>query len=110
MHTNRTKQMLLILIIFLLLLYFWPAIIAKGRHHNNAMAIFFANLLLGWTALGWIAAFVWAMTANVKSAEEIKAQAAKGTASGIGKFAILVITATLLLGIVFIVMLISYPS
>jgi hypothetical protein len=60
--------MLVVLSIFLLLLYFWPAIIAKGRRHNNTTAIFATNLLLGWTLLGWVASFIWALTADVKPA------------------------------------------
>ena len=44
-------------------LYFVPAVIAFGRGHHNAGAIFALNLLLGWTVLGWIAAFIWSLTA-----------------------------------------------
>lgn len=43
--------------------YFIPNWIASARKHHNANAIFFTNLLLGWTALGWIAALVWSLTA-----------------------------------------------
>lgn len=63
------------LVIFVLLLYFLPAIIASARRHNQRVAIFWLNLFLGWTFLGWIAAFVWAFTnpivspANVASAK-----------------------------------------
>jgi hypothetical protein len=45
-----------------LLLYFLPALIAMNRRHQNAMAIFLLNLLLGWTALGWIVALIWSFT------------------------------------------------
>lgn len=48
--------------ILLLSLYFLPAIIASARVHHNRLAIWVLNLLLGWTALGWIAALVWAFT------------------------------------------------
>ncbi|RDH86381.1 MAG: hypothetical protein DIZ78_09435 [endosymbiont of Escarpia spicata] len=44
-------------------IYFTPGWVAHGRKHQNANAIFILNLFLGWTALGWIAAFVWALTA-----------------------------------------------
>jgi Superinfection immunity protein len=43
-------------------LYFLPALVANHRRHHNQAAIFTLNLLGGWTAIGWIAAFVWAMT------------------------------------------------
>lgn len=50
-------------ILILLGIYFLPAIIAAGRSHHNATAIFLLNLLLGWTAIGWILSLVWAATA-----------------------------------------------
>jgi len=52
-------------IIFLLLgafLYFMPTILAKGRNHHNAGAVFIINLLLGWTLVGWAVALAWAFT------------------------------------------------
>ena len=48
---------------FLLVLYFLPTMTAEGRGHHQLLAILMLNLLLGWTALGWIAALVWACTA-----------------------------------------------
>lgn len=44
-------------------IYFFPTIVAGIRHHHNATAIFFVNLLLGWTFFGWVFAFVWSVTA-----------------------------------------------
>lgn len=44
-------------------IYFFPAFIAMVRHHPNALAIVILNLLLGWTLLGWVGAFVWSVTA-----------------------------------------------
>lgn len=43
--------------------YFVPALVAYKRGHQNTMAITAVNILLGWTALGWIAALVWSLTA-----------------------------------------------
>ncbi len=45
------------------LCYFIPTIVALVRKHHNAGAICALNILLGWTVLGWIAAFVWSLTA-----------------------------------------------
>ena len=45
-----------------LLLYFLPWIIALARGHHNAGAIFLLNLLLGWTVIGWLFAFIWSFT------------------------------------------------
>jgi Superinfection immunity protein len=36
------------------------------RHHRNRVAISVTNLLLGWTLIGWVVAFIWACT-NVES-------------------------------------------
>ena len=45
---------------FLLLtaLYFLPSII--GREKRDFAGIFLVNLLLGWTLVGWVVAFLWA--------------------------------------------------
>jgi hypothetical protein len=50
-----------LIVLLLLGLYFIPAIIASNRAHRNAVAVFFLNLLLGWTLIGWVAAFIWAL-------------------------------------------------
>jgi hypothetical protein len=41
------------------LIYFLPSIIALCRGHLSTFAIFLLNLLLGWTLIGWIVAFIW---------------------------------------------------
>ena len=43
-----------------LALYLLPAIVAFSRKHKEARSIFLANLLAGWTVLGWGVALVWA--------------------------------------------------
>jgi hypothetical protein len=45
-----------------LLLYFLPSIIAFVRGHHSRIGIFLLNFLLGWSGLGWIVAFIWALT------------------------------------------------
>ncbi|MBB1617009.1 hypothetical protein A9978_31625 [Pseudomonas sp. UMC65] len=42
-------------------LYFYPAICALGEH-PKATPIFALNLLAGWTFVGWVAAFIWALS------------------------------------------------
>lgn len=55
------------LVIVGFLIYFLPSIVAMRRRHCNLLAIFFLNLFLGWSFLGWVAAFVWACTSNTKA-------------------------------------------
>jgi hypothetical protein len=63
-------------LLFLLALYFIPAVVAVKRNHKNSKAIIALDLLLGWTALGWIAALVWSLTNNV---DESKADTTEPT-------------------------------
>jgi hypothetical protein len=52
----------LMLIVFGLFIYLLPSFIAYGRNHHNKGAILLLDLLLGWTALGWIGALIWSAT------------------------------------------------
>jgi hypothetical protein len=52
------------MLIAVVLLYFLPTIVALSRGHLSALAIFFLNLLLGWTLIGWLAALIWSCTGN----------------------------------------------
>jgi hypothetical protein len=42
-------------------MYFLPSIIAFARSKRDSASIFVLNLLLGWTAVGWVIALVWAV-------------------------------------------------
>jgi hypothetical protein len=42
-------------------LYFLPSIIAFARSKRDAVSILVLNLFLGWTAIGWVIALVWAL-------------------------------------------------
>lgn len=48
----------LVFFVILLPLYFLPTLISRRK--RNATAIFWLNLLAGWTFIGWIAALIWA--------------------------------------------------
>jgi hypothetical protein len=43
------------------ILYFLPAIIAFARSKRDAGSILVLNFFLGWTAIGWVIALVWAL-------------------------------------------------
>jgi hypothetical protein len=49
-----------IILIILLVLYFVPSIVGYSRNHKQTTPILLLNIFLGWTALGWVAALVWA--------------------------------------------------
>jgi hypothetical protein len=46
------------------LFYFLPSIIAAARSKRDLVSIVVLNLLLGWTAIGWVIALVWALKAD----------------------------------------------
>jgi hypothetical protein len=63
-------------IIFLIILtcvfiYFLPSVIVSGRNHHNKTSLYLLNLLLGWTFLGWVAALVWAFSAQNVSVNSV---------------------------------------
>ena len=55
-----------IVVLIILVLYIIPSVIGMLRGHHNKAAIIAVNLLLGWTFIGWVVAFVWSVTATRK--------------------------------------------
>ena len=54
-------EIVLLLILFVGgFFYFLPAIL--GRNKSNSTSIFLVNLFLGWTAVGWVVALIWALS------------------------------------------------
>ena len=51
------------------MLYFWPTAVALNKKRANTGAIFWLNLLLGITVIGWMVALVWAMTDDGKKSD-----------------------------------------
>ncbi|NTU92372.1 MAG: superinfection immunity protein [Chlorobiaceae bacterium] len=51
-----------LMMILFWLLGFLPSIIAFLRKHHSSVAILALNILLGWTGLGWIIAFIWSLS------------------------------------------------
>jgi hypothetical protein len=46
-------------------LYFLPSIIALARSKRDVVAIVLLNFFLGWTAIGWIVALIWALKVDL---------------------------------------------
>ncbi|HTQ35144.1 MAG TPA: superinfection immunity protein [Stellaceae bacterium] len=57
-----------LMLMAIVLLYMLPTIIAVGRGHPRRQDLAVANILFGWTLIGWIAVFLWASLAH--AAEE----------------------------------------
>lgn len=53
----------IIILLVLFTVYFLPSVCAMRRHCRGRGAIFFLNLLLGWTLVGWVVTFIWANAA-----------------------------------------------
>jgi len=62
MQMNNLGLLGMILAILIFGVYFLPTLIAFLRRHKNKLAIFFLNILLGWTGIGWAIALVWSVT------------------------------------------------
>jgi hypothetical protein len=50
-----------VFIFVMLLVYLLPAVVAYSRAHKQTAAITALNVLGGWTLLGWVVSFVWAL-------------------------------------------------
>jgi hypothetical protein len=51
----------MVMMVVILALYLVPTCIAAYREHPSQTPILLVNLLLGWTALGWVIALVWSV-------------------------------------------------
>lgn len=65
--------MLLVVLLVSFLVYFLPSFVAKGNNNFNTVLI--VNILLGWTLLGWVIAFILAF-ADSKSTVVVNASKA----------------------------------
>lgn len=48
----------------IVLVYLVPTIIAQRYRHPKQPAILMLNMALGWTIVGWVVAFIWALDAK----------------------------------------------
>lgn len=61
----------LFLFLIVMCIYFLPTILACCEGKKNRAAIFFLNLLLGWTFFGWVASLVWAVCKDPEYREDV---------------------------------------
>lgn len=48
------------MLFILAFIYFIPFLLANHFGNKDQLMIFLINLLIGWTVIGWIVAFIWA--------------------------------------------------
>jgi hypothetical protein len=59
-----------IMLMLIALIYMLPTILAFGREHPRRHDLAVLNILLGWTLIGWIIIFLWALLAHTESESE----------------------------------------
>ena len=52
------------LVIFGGLIYWLPTMVAFGRGSEGSLGVLAVNFLFGWTVLGWLGAFIWAIASS----------------------------------------------
>jgi uncharacterized membrane protein len=60
-----------LVLIIIIGLYFIPFIIALIRGIKNSMSVFFLNLFLGWTVIGFFVLIFYASLTNAKSSKSV---------------------------------------
>ena len=53
----------------ILLLYILPTILAFGRDHPHRQSLALVNILFGWTLVGWVGVFLWALLSEAGAGE-----------------------------------------
>ncbi|HTZ36810.1 MAG TPA: superinfection immunity protein [Stellaceae bacterium] len=56
----------ILMLLAIALIYMLPTLVAFGREHPRRHDIVLVNVLLGWTLIGWLAAFFWAALTPVE--------------------------------------------
>ena len=62
------------LLLILAALYFLPGVVASYRNHPSMGGIWILNIFLGWTALGWLIALIWAASGRHPTRSELREQ------------------------------------
>ena len=62
----------IIIFIIILLLYFLPYVIARVRKLKNKRSVFFLNLFLGWTVVGFFVLLFYAALSNAHAPKKLK--------------------------------------
>lgn len=60
------------ILVAFIVLYFVPSIISVSRNMEKFVVLFFANVLVGWTILGWAGCLVWALRGKPRKMQKKK--------------------------------------
>ena len=60
-----------------------PYLIAQSRKAAHTIPILWLSLIMGWTGVGWVAAFIWACVDKVEASKESGTDIEGKSASGI---------------------------
>jgi hypothetical protein len=63
-----------------LFFYFIPCMVAHSRKVNSDGGIIALNIFLGWTLIGWVAALIWANTAETQDEAKLRKAALENMA------------------------------
>lgn len=66
----------------IVLVYLVPTIIAQRYRHPKQPAILMLNMALGWTIVGWVVAFIWALDAKPAPQSPVRQPAGEHRRSG----------------------------
>jgi len=61
------EALILVLLLISVLLYFTPWLIGLNRGVNSCVGLFFVNLLLGWSIIGWVGCLLWAVCGQTRA-------------------------------------------
>lgn len=54
-----SEVLAILVLICIIYIYFLPYTLAKSKGRNDRFWVFWINLFIGWTILGWIGCIVW---------------------------------------------------
>ena len=72
----------IVVIAALIALYIVPTILAFSRTHHYRWRIFGINLFLGWSVIGWLGSFAWAVWPRRAGQDRLGAHNARGPTDG----------------------------
>jgi hypothetical protein len=74
MSNIASPAVAVIVLLVVLACYFLPTLVAALRGKIGAGGVFFVNLFLGWTVVGWFVAFIWACSGRTEGDASLEAR------------------------------------